>query len=169
LLEDLEDDIEKLEAIAEPSASERSRLSELKAEFEKIKKKKEEYVEEHPEQRKLVFKARRREKKDDDEEKEKPVEQKRNLFKKNGLPRHPERSIYYDPVMNPFGVAPPGMPYMERRELLMCIICAELIRCFLLTARKPDEVWSDDEMDQGKLDDPVSDGIYIDSVLHRLG
>ena len=116
LLEDLEDDIAKLEAITEPSASERSRLAELKAELEKIRKKKEEYVEEHPEQRKLVFKARRREHKDDDEEKEKPVEQKRNLFKKNGIPRHPERSIYYDPVMNPFGVAPPGMPYMERRK-----------------------------------------------------
>jgi len=117
LSEDLEDDIAKLEAIAEPSASERSRLTELKSELEKIKKKKEEYVEEHPEHRKLVFKARRRETKDGDEaEAEKPVERKRNLFKKNGLPRHPERSLYYDAVMNPFGVAPPGMPYMERRE-----------------------------------------------------
>jgi hypothetical protein len=114
LFEDLEDDITKLEAVAEPSASERSRLTELKTELEKITKKKEEYIQEHPEHRKLVFKARRRDNKDDDDEK--PVEQKRNLFKKNGIPRHPERSIYYDPVMNPFGVAPPGMPYMERRE-----------------------------------------------------
>lgn len=40
--------------------------------------------------------------------------QKRNLFNKKGLPRHPERSIYYDPVLNPFGVPPPGMPYLER-------------------------------------------------------
>jgi hypothetical protein len=120
LSEDLEDDIAKLEAIAEPPASERSRLAELKSELEKINKKKEEYVEEHPEQRKLVFRARRRENKDhDDEDGEKPVEQKRNLFKKSGLPRHPERSIYYDLVMNPFGVAPPGMPYMERRESLV--------------------------------------------------
>lgn len=108
-----------MEAIAEPSASERSRLTELKGELEKINKKKEEYVEEHPEQRKLVFKARRRDDKDADKETEEPVERKRNMFKKNGLPRHPERSIYYDSVMNPFGVAPPGMPYMERRKLFL--------------------------------------------------
>ena len=126
-LVDLQDDIAKLEAIAEPSASERTRLAELKSELEKINKKKEEYVEEHPEQRKLVFKARRRENKEDEEEK--PVEQKRNLFKKNGLPRHPERSIYFDPVMNPFGVAPPGMPYIERRELFIYVLCAVLLYC----------------------------------------
>jgi mRNA biogenesis factor len=119
LFEDLEDDIAKLEAIAEPSASERSRLAELKSELEKVNKKKEEYVEEHPEHRKLVFKARRRENKDGDEAEPETVERKRNLFKKNGLPRHPERSLYYDAVMNPFGVAPPGMPYMERRELFI--------------------------------------------------
>ena len=44
---------------------------------------------------------------------------------KNGKPRYPERSIYYDKVFNPYGVPPPGMPYKERRELcpdLMCII-----------------------------------------------
>lgn len=119
MFEDLEDDIAKLEAIAEPSASERSRLAELKSELEKVNKKKEEYVEEHPEHRKLVFKARRRENKDGDEAEPETVERKRNLFKKNGLPRHPERSLYYDAVMNPFGVAPPGMPYMERRELFI--------------------------------------------------
>ena len=139
MYEDLEDDIAKLEAIAEPSASERSRLAELKSELEKIKKKKEEYVEEHPEHRKLVFKARRRENKDGDEaEAEKPVERKRNLFKKNGLPRHPERSLYYDAVMNPFGVAPPGMPYMERRELFidLSLCCAYTLFFFQIDSSK---------------------------------
>lgn len=114
----MEDEIEKLEGAAEGSSSDKARLTELKAELEKIKKKKEEYVEEHPEHRKLVFKGRRRPtNKDGEEEKEEHVERKRNMFKKNGLPRHPERSIFYDAVMNPFGVAPPGMPYMERGEL----------------------------------------------------
>jgi mRNA biogenesis factor len=130
LFEDLEDDIAKLEAISEPSASERSRLAELKSELEKVNKKKEEYVEEHPEHRKLVFKARRRENKDGDEAEPETVERKRNLFKKNGLPRHPERSLYYDTVMNPFGVAPPGMPYMERRELFiepLSLLCLSII------------------------------------------
>ena len=108
---DLEDEIEKLEA--DPNGN-KTRLAELKAELEKINKKKEEYVAEHPEHRKLVYRPRRdHTEKDREPEAAKP--QTRNLFKKNGLPRHPERSIYYDPVLNPYGVPPPGMPYVERR------------------------------------------------------
>ncbi len=114
--------MKKLEAVAEPSAEERARIKQLRTELEDIKKKKEEYVEAHPEQRKLVYaSARRREQNDDDESSApKPEPKKRNLFKKNGLPKHPERSIYFDPVMNPFGVAPPGMPYVER-GLASCV------------------------------------------------
>lgn len=89
-------------------------MAELKKELEKINKKKEEYVAEHPEHRKLVYKARRRDN-EKEEETEKVIPQKRNLFNKRGLPRHPERSVYYDPVFNPYGVPPPGMPYIERR------------------------------------------------------
>ena len=111
---DLEDEIAKLESASEPSASDKSRLAELKSELEKIVKKKEAYVQEHPEQRKLVFKSRRPHEPREDTKEESTAPRKRNLFKKNGLPRHPERSIYYDPVMNPFGVPPPGMPYVER-------------------------------------------------------
>ncbi|KAF8079027.1 WW domain binding protein 11-domain-containing protein [Lyophyllum atratum] len=121
---DLEDEIEKLEAAKDPT--EQSRLAELKAELEKINRKKAEYVEEHPEQRRLVYRPRRRE---GDAPAEEIVLPKRKMFDKKGLPLHPERSVYYDPVMNPFGVAPPGMPYMERPPL-------------------PGEVWSDDESDE---------------------
>lgn len=32
------------------------------------------------------------------------------------LPKHPEKSFYYDPIYNPYGVPPPGMPYRERSE-----------------------------------------------------
>jgi mRNA biogenesis factor len=128
-----------LESAAELSVSERARLANLKSELENINKKKEEYVKEHPEHRKLVYRARRQ----NDEEKKEPVApQRRNLFKKNGLPRHPERSIYYDPVKNPFGVAPPGMPYMERRESFHAIhrsIFSDL------PALRPDEIDSDEE------------------------
>lgn len=123
---DLQDEIEKLEAVAEPSGAEKYRLAELKAELSKIMAKKEEYVQEHPEQRKLVYRARRD--KDEVNKEEPVVEQKRNVFNKHGLPRHPERSIYYDAVMNPYGVPPPGMPYMER-------------------PLRPDETASDDEAD----------------------
>ena len=38
------------------------------------------------------------------------------LYTKDGKLRHPERSVYYDPVFNPFGAPPPGMPYKEKRE-----------------------------------------------------
>ncbi|KAI0718855.1 hypothetical protein C8T65DRAFT_569965 [Cerioporus squamosus] len=114
---DLEDDIAKLEAASELSASDKARLTELKGELEKINKKKEEYVQEHPEHRKLVFRSRRPAESRDEKKDESAALKKRNLFKKNGLPRHPERSIYYDPVMNPYGVPPPGLPYVERALL----------------------------------------------------
>ncbi|KAF8973497.1 hypothetical protein BDZ97DRAFT_1775475 [Flammula alnicola] len=117
---DLETAIKELEE----SRSDPVKLAELKGELEKINRKKAEYVEEHPEQRRLVYRRRR----EGEPEPELPVLKKRNLFKKNGLPRHPERSIYYDPVMNPFGVAPPGMPYVER-------------------PLRPDEIDSDAEME----------------------
>ncbi|GAO47764.1 hypothetical protein SAICODRAFT_105401 [Saitoella complicata NRRL Y-17804] len=29
------------------------------------------------------------------------------------IPKDPKKSIYYDPVFNPYGVPPPGMPYRE--------------------------------------------------------
>lgn len=121
---DLQDEIEKLEGVSEPSGAEKYRLAELKAELTKIMAKKEEYVQEHPEQRKLVYRAHRD--KDEVNKEEPVVMQKRNVFNKHGLPRHPERSIYYDAVMNPYGVPPPGMPYMER-------------------PLRPDEIDSDDE------------------------
>ena len=106
-----------MSGLAEPSAADSARLKEVQAELEKINKKKEEYVQEHPEQRKLVFRSRRPNESAGEEKKvETAAPKKRNLFKKNGLPRHPERSIYYDPLMNPYGVPPPGMPYVERGQ-----------------------------------------------------
>ncbi|TFK26699.1 hypothetical protein FA15DRAFT_615354 [Coprinopsis marcescibilis] len=132
---ELEAEIEKLEQ--ESSGGSNARLSELKAELDKIQKKKEEYVEEHPEARKLVYRARRRDGAEDTESK--PVQASRNMFNKKGLPRHPERSIYYDPVMNPFGVPPPGMSYMER-------------------PLRPDEVDSDAEMEDDD-DIPLPPGL----------
>ena len=122
LVTDLEDEIERLEGAAKTSNADPDKLAELKAELEKINRKKAEYVAEHPEQRRLVYRPRRKE----GEKEEEIVLPTRRLFRKNGLPRHPERSIYYDPVMNKFGVAPPGMPYMERREFSPAICLREL-------------------------------------------
>ncbi|KAJ7664946.1 hypothetical protein B0H17DRAFT_1091294 [Mycena rosella] len=118
----LAEEVERLEFATEPA--DKARLKEAKAELERIYQKKEEYLKEHPEQRRLVY----RHKQDGDKPGEEIVLPKRNFFDKHGLPRHPERSVYYDPVMNPFGVAPPGMPYQER-------------------PRNPGEVYSDDSDD----------------------
>ncbi|PFH52337.1 hypothetical protein AMATHDRAFT_57409 [Amanita thiersii Skay4041] len=108
---ELEVEIKELEQKSNPSSADKTRLSELKTEVEKINKRKSDYVVEHPEHRHLVYKKRKIE---GEKLSETVVPEKRNLFNKKGLPRHPERSIYYDPVMNPFGVPPPGMPYVER-------------------------------------------------------
>lgn len=115
---DIEEEIEKLSSNPALATSDKQKLKELQTELEKINQKKEEYVAEHPEHRKLVFRQRKKAgNKEDDGEGDKgpPVDKTRKLFDKNGIPIHPERSIYYDPVMNPFGVPPPGMPYIERR------------------------------------------------------
>ena len=39
------------------------------------------------------------------------------LYDEGGKLRDPTRSVYFDPVYNPYGVPPPGMPYKERSEL----------------------------------------------------
>lgn len=117
--------------------------------------KKDEYVKEHPEQRKLVYRPRKQEKGEDQKEAP-PAEQKRNLFNKHGLPRHPERSVYYDPVMNPYGVPPPGMPYIERRE---CLIGNNLDHVLYTSA-----ALTTDEVDSGE---DVGGGVFVPS-LHSM-
>lgn len=103
---------------AEPEYADPARLKELKEELEKINKKKAEYVEEHPEQRALVYKRRPRNAEGSSKVREEIIlPKRRNYFNKKGLPRHPERSIYYDPVMNPHGMPPPGQLYEERALL----------------------------------------------------
>ncbi|KAF4611485.1 hypothetical protein D9613_004132 [Agrocybe pediades] len=129
---DLENAIKEFEE----SRADPAKLAELKAELEKINKKKAEYVEEHPEQRWLVYRKR----KAGEPEPELPVKRKRNYFDENGLPRHPERSIYYDAVMNPYGVPPPGMPYIQRPLL-------------------PGEVDSDPETEDEDEDIPLPPGL----------
>jgi hypothetical protein len=143
---ELQDEIDKLSALTGPSAAERLRLKEVEAELERINKKKEDYVAEHPEQRKLVYRARRTDQDSGEAGSSKPVDRTRKLFGKNGLPLHPERSIYYDPILNPFGVPPPGMPYIERRTSL---IVARVFQPELRfpTVLRPDEI----EAEEGSL------------------
>ncbi|KAF8527420.1 WW domain binding protein 11-domain-containing protein [Hysterangium stoloniferum] len=133
----IEEDIERLEKADTDgviSAAQKAQLASLRTELSRINKKKDEWVAEHPEHMKLVFRGRYK-KNEQGADKEEVQKKQRKIFDKNGIPRHPDRSIYYDPVMNPFGVPPPGMPYMER-----------LLR--------PDEV---DSQDEDSDDDEVSD------------
>ncbi|KAJ9095189.1 hypothetical protein QFC19_007644 [Naganishia cerealis] len=96
-----------------------ARLAELRAEVERIKKAKEEYVAAHPEHRKFVYaheEAREQARKAATGAESSTGPNGLPVFDKNGRLRDPTRSVYYDPVLNPYGVPPPGMPYLEKRE-----------------------------------------------------
>lgn len=102
----------------------KEKLASLRQEIDRVKKAKADYVEAHPEHAKLVYPSGHgpREKRDPGPSTERPANISRSLFGPNGLPLHPERSIYYDAVMNPYGVPPPGMPYVERRTFSRLLI-----------------------------------------------
>ncbi|KZT62598.1 hypothetical protein CALCODRAFT_138686 [Calocera cornea HHB12733] len=116
-----EEEIAKLleqEKAAPLSAAQKSRLAELRAEVTRINAAKDAYVEAHPEQRKLVYRSRAPRPAatgpGQDGAAGAGLKEDRSLFGKNGLPLRPDRSVYYDAVMNPYGMPPPGMPYVER-------------------------------------------------------
>lgn len=110
----LEDEIADLESQAELSKPEKGRLAQLKQDLKRLLKTKEAYLKEHPEHRSLIYASSRKKEQGESSGPVGIAPGDRNVFGKDGLPLRPERSIYYDPVMNPFGVAPPGMPYLER-------------------------------------------------------
>ncbi|KAH8835616.1 WW domain binding protein 11-domain-containing protein [Flagelloscypha sp. PMI_526] len=135
---DLEAEIQELENKSDASPADKTRLTALKSDLEKINKKKEDYVKEHPEQRKLVYHR----KNGPQDQTPASTRHSRNVYNKDGSLRHPERSIYYDPVFNPLGVPPPGMPYAQR-------------------PLRPDEIDSEAEDESESSDDddiPLPDG-----------
>ncbi|KAG9053361.1 hypothetical protein FS842_008288 [Serendipita sp. 407] len=112
----IEEEIEDLESRGELMPEERGQLAELRQQLKRILKAKEDYLKEHPEHRGLIYSSAYKRSKglagNDSGPGIAPGD--RSVFGKDGLPLRPERSIYYDPVMNPYGVPPPGMPYIER-------------------------------------------------------
>ncbi|KAF8323773.1 hypothetical protein DL93DRAFT_2151081 [Clavulina sp. PMI_390] len=115
----LENDVKKLEEEAAAGSLDKAgkeKLASLRQEIDRVKKAKSDYVEAHPEHAKLIYPGGHppRERRDAGPSEPRPQVSARKLFGPNGLPLHPERSIYYDPVMNPYGMPPPGMPYAER-------------------------------------------------------
>ncbi|KAG9123971.1 hypothetical protein FRC07_013314 [Ceratobasidium sp. 392] len=113
----IETEIQELEDLGETKLDQKqsARLKELRAEVERVRKIKQDYVNAHPEQAHLVrgLQGPRR-KQEPNPSSSGALPAVRSIFGKNGLPIHPERSLYYDPVMNPYGMPPPGMPYAER-------------------------------------------------------
>lgn len=80
-------------------------------------KTKEDYVKAHPEARDKVFRQHNGPSRDGDEDGESGPSDPNGLYGPDGKLRDPTRSVYYDPIYNPYGVPPPGMPYRERSEL----------------------------------------------------
>ncbi|GAA6000297.1 hypothetical protein JCM10207_007946 [Rhodosporidiobolus poonsookiae] len=113
----LEADIRRLTQKGNLSKAEKDELASLRSEVAHIQKTKNEYVEAHPEHRKFVFPDRPGE--GDADAGGAGADEPAGLYDRNGRLKHPERSLYYDPVYNPFGVPPPGMPYREKPEFAM--------------------------------------------------
>ncbi|PWN49371.1 hypothetical protein IE53DRAFT_369821 [Violaceomyces palustris] len=110
----LENDIKQLERRSHLTKQQQADLQDLRAELARIRKVKEAYIEKHPEHRKFVVGY----------EKDPEQLRKESLLKDEAAPgpslggvipgRDPKRSVYYDPVFNPYGAPPPGMPYLEK-------------------------------------------------------
>ncbi|GAA5887438.1 hypothetical protein JCM6882_002529 [Rhodosporidiobolus microsporus] len=117
----IEADIRRLTQQAQQgplSKADKDELASLRAEMARISKAKNEYVEAHPEHRKFVFPAGASGE-DGDAAAGGGADEPAGLYDRNGRLKHPERSIYYHPEFNPFGVPPPGMPYREKPEYAM--------------------------------------------------
>ncbi|KAH8925899.1 hypothetical protein BT69DRAFT_1331741 [Atractiella rhizophila] len=119
---DLQKRIDALLALPSRTPTQDKEVKELKAEVKKISKAKEDYLKEHPEERDKIIKKPGQAQGDYKSNLKEQVESaqrkggERNIFKKDGTLVNPKKSVYYDPVYNPYGVPPPGMPYLERPD-----------------------------------------------------
>ncbi|CEH16902.1 Uncharacterized conserved low complexity protein [Ceraceosorus bombacis] len=106
------------------SAIDSNELKEKRAELEAMLRLKEEFVAKHPNSRKLVFPGEEEERAEKERQRKAEEESKMaaGAGKASSGPAGggqyagiiPERSVYYDPVFNPTGAPPPGMPYREK-------------------------------------------------------
>ncbi|GJN87231.1 hypothetical protein Rhopal_000176-T1 [Rhodotorula paludigena] len=139
----LEADIRRLSAQKNLSKADKDELAQLRAEVARINKAKHDYVEAHPEHRKFVFPDR-----PEDAKAEEAGDNTPGLYDKNGRLKHPERSLYYDPVYNPYGAPPPGMPYREKPEFAIArlgVPSAAELAAFQPVVDAAEEDDSDDE------------------------
>lgn len=117
----LERQIQRMEARQDTlSPEDQEELKRLKAEVAEVKRIKDDYIRKHPDQRNFVRgyeeKAPSSSKSASAPNKEAgPSSSQRSTgAQPQGATRDPRRSIYYDPVFNPYGAPPPGMPYLEK-------------------------------------------------------
>ncbi|BGP14370.1 hypothetical protein JCM10213v2_002317 [Rhodosporidiobolus nylandii] len=153
----LQADIKRLQEKGNLNKAEKDELAQLKGELARVQKAKQDYVEAHPEHRKFVFPDRPGE--GDSAAAGPGGADPPGLYDKSGRLKHPERSLYYDPVYNPFGVPPPGMPYREKPEYEMArlgIPTPEQLAAFqpiLPAAQASDE---DEDSDEDDSDDDIT-------------
>jgi len=92
-------------------------LKKLETELRNVKEAKEKYVAANPESADKVYRTGRKGDGGEGDGEGEGSSSQGGLYDENGKLRDPTRSIYFDPVYNPYGVPPPGMPYKERSEL----------------------------------------------------
>ncbi|KAF8330788.1 WW domain binding protein 11-domain-containing protein [Cantharellus anzutake] len=118
----LESEIRHLEDSARKGELDKNgqeKLESLRKEVDSIRKTKTEYVAAHPEHEKLVFPGRKSAPSGPSKVSSRPHinDYNKHLFGSDGLPLNPEKSIYYDKLLNPTGMPPPGAVYMEHPPL----------------------------------------------------
>ncbi|KGB74416.2 hypothetical protein CNBG_0254 [Cryptococcus deuterogattii R265] len=109
---ELEAEIRSLKA--ENNPDNKKKIQELESELKYVSKLKEKYVSEHPEEHDRIYNIRRKTDQQKEEGEGEASGSGQQLYDDRGRLRDPKRSVYYDPIYNPFGVPPPGMPYRER-------------------------------------------------------
>lgn len=83
-------------------------------------------MKEHPDEKDKVFGKPRthtgiKQAEEEEDENGASGSKKGRLYDENGRLRDPTRSLYYDPVYNPWGAPPPGMPYKEKRKFSISV------------------------------------------------
>lgn len=114
LTEDLEGQIKYLKSVTNLDDVGKQRLKKLEDELKSVMKAKEKYVAAHPDARDRVFHTGKHAPREHNEGEGPKPDPMAHLYNPDGTLRDPKKSYYYDPVYNPYGVPPPGMPYRER-------------------------------------------------------
>ncbi|SPO45595.1 uncharacterized protein PSANT_03281 [Moesziomyces antarcticus] len=146
------------------SEDDQEELQRLQREVADVKRIKEEYVRNHPDQRNFVRGYEEKASTDSKPGELSNAPQQTATAtardSQNAPSRDPRWSIYYDPVFNPYGAPPPGMPYLDKPH-------SQLVAEGLLDVAKPpplpeetadfEDGDSDEDSDDSSIDDDLKD------------